>query len=96
MITVSYYLPSPKDLVRCLRHKKANSSADRVLVVFRDTDTDIGHSSSVNPNFGLAHAKVKRSGVVSAMNAGFRCASGDISQFTDADATPSQRLAGTH
>ena len=94
MLTISVVIPSycrPKDLARCLDAlKKQKRSADEVLVVVRDTDTETWtFVQTFNPEFlPLRTATVSVSGVVAAMNMGMDVACGDIIAFTDDDATP--------
>lgn len=79
------------DLQCCLRTlKKQTRSADEVLVVVRDTDSETWSFLSVfdAESLPLKTAIVTFPGVVAAMNVGLDTAHGDVIAFTDDDAAP--------
>ncbi len=80
-----------QDLARCLQAlQNQTRSADEVIVVVRDTDTETWSflADFNSQNLALRTAKVSVTGVVAAMNTGLDTATADIVAFTDDDAAP--------
>ncbi len=81
----------PQDLARCLKAlEKQTRSADEVLVVVRDTDTETQTFLEAFKPYSLPiHTVIMCvSGQVAALNAGLDAAQGDIVAITDDDAAP--------
>ncbi|MBF2018343.1 MAG: glycosyltransferase [Rivularia sp. T60_A2020_040] len=80
-----------QDLARCLQAlQNQTRSADEVIVVVRDTDTETWSFLAAfdSKSLPLRTAKVSVTGVVAAMNTGLDTATTDIVAFTDDDAAP--------
>lgn len=94
MLTITVVVPTYRrihDLKRCLEGLKQQSrSADEVLLVVRDTDTETwAFLQLFEPgSLPMRTVTVSLSGQVAALNAGLAAASGDIIAMTDDDAVP--------
>lgn len=94
MLTITAIIPTyhrPNDLARCLdAFKQQTRPAEQVIIVVRDGDTKTWQFLQLFSldSLPLHMVTVTVPGVIAAMNAGLKVATGDIVAFTDDDAAP--------
>jgi GT2 family glycosyltransferase len=91
-VRISVVIPSyrrPDELRRCLQAlERQERAADEIIVVHRATDMATANAAAQVRGLNARLVIVDRPGVLAAMEAGVRAATGDVIAFTDDDAAP--------